>query len=124
MSRSSASSSRSRSLRSHGSVVDPLATGSSQVESKSRKQHAKWSDEETATLLDFLAGELPKAGDGVNFKKSTWNAAASMMAREYQTTKGGVKDADTCERRFVLVRLSFTTAFLYWSRFDADEKIR
>ncbi|KIK75208.1 hypothetical protein PAXRUDRAFT_86168, partial [Paxillus rubicundulus Ve08.2h10] len=50
---------------------------------------ANWSDEETTALLEFLIGELPKAGDGANFKKTAWTAAALLMSTRFKVTKGG-----------------------------------
>ncbi|KAG9311319.1 hypothetical protein JVU11DRAFT_8414 [Chiua virens] len=67
-------------------------------------------------LLDFLARELPKAGNGSNFKKSTWNAAASMMAKEYLVIKGGVKNADTYQMKkqhAAIVALKKASGFTY-----------
>lgn len=97
-----------RSLHSQGPVVNPLQIGDG-WNSKPRKKAAKWNDEETTALLEFLITELPKSGDG-NFKKVTWTAAASLMATKFTVTKGGAKDADLCERRFQLVS-SFISLF-------------
>ena len=83
-------------------IVNPLDTTGSQSQ-KVRKKAAKWTDEETAVLLNFLAQELPKAGDGGTFKKPTWTAAASLLVTDFQEFKGGTKDAEACERRFALV---------------------
>ncbi|KIK77847.1 hypothetical protein PAXRUDRAFT_117357, partial [Paxillus rubicundulus Ve08.2h10] len=58
----------SHSLRSQGPIVNPLEIGDTQ-RSKTCKQAADWSDEETTALLKFLIRELPKAGDSANFKK-------------------------------------------------------
>ncbi|KIK91491.1 hypothetical protein PAXRUDRAFT_105763, partial [Paxillus rubicundulus Ve08.2h10] len=69
------SSLSSHSLCSQGPIVNPLEIGGTQG-SKTRKQAANWSDEETTALLEFLIGELPKAGDSANFKKTAWTAAA------------------------------------------------
>jgi len=88
----------SHSLRSKGPVVESEGN----TRTKPRKQAANWSDEDTTTLLEFLIEELPKAGDG-NFKRSTWTAAASIFSIKSGITKGGAKDAHSCERRFQLV---------------------
>ena len=72
-------------------------------------------DDEMAVLLDFLTGKLSKAGDGGNFKKSAWTAAASHITSEFPVMKGGVKDADTCERRFQLVNIvSIQSIFIHY----------
>ncbi|KIK77349.1 hypothetical protein PAXRUDRAFT_167172 [Paxillus rubicundulus Ve08.2h10] len=73
------SSSLSHSLCSQGPIVNPLEIGGTQ-RSKTHKQAANWSDEETTALLKFLIRELSKASDGGNFKKTTWTAAASLMS--------------------------------------------
>ena len=66
-------------------------------------------------LLEFLARKLFKAGDGGNFKKSVWTAAASHITSEFLVMKGGVKDADTCERRFQLVNIvSIQSIFIHY----------
>ncbi|KAH0834991.1 hypothetical protein J3R83DRAFT_10712 [Lanmaoa asiatica] len=91
------------SLRSHGPVVNPLISAGSQGLMKTRKKVAHWTDGEMAVLLDFLAGELSKAGDGKNFKKTTWMAAASHITLKFPVMKGGPKDTEACECRFQLV---------------------
>jgi hypothetical protein len=98
---SGTSTTSSRSLRSQGPVVDPLRIGDRQT-SKARKKASQWNDEETTALLEYLITELPRAGDGNNFKKVTWTGAASLMAARFTVTKGGDKDSEACERRFQL----------------------
>ena len=92
------STSSTHSLRPKGPVTE--IGGAS---SKSRKKAASWSDEDTNVLLDFLLEELPSAGDGGNFKKVTWTAAASHISTKFKLTKGGEKNSIACECRFRLV---------------------
>jgi hypothetical protein len=41
------------------------------------------------------------AGDGMNFKQATWNAAAEHMVPF--TTQGGTKTANACKNKFSCV---------------------
>lgn len=111
---SQSSSSLECSLHSHGLVVDPLISGSSQSLMKTRKKAAHWTDEETVVLLDFLTGELPKAGDGSNFRKAMWVAATSHIASKFPVMKGGVKDAEACKHRFQLVSIAVQSNCIHY----------
>jgi hypothetical protein len=60
-----------------------------------------WDQGNEEVLIEFLESSLAAAGDGVNFKQATWNAAAEHMIPF--TTKGGVKMAKACRNKFTQV---------------------
>ena len=97
-------SSSSHSLHSQGHIVNPLNTSSTHTQ-KVCKKAAKWTNDETSTLLHFLGemGAHAKTKDNIAFKKPEWNAAASLLAEKFPEFKKGVKDVDTCECRFAVV---------------------
>jgi hypothetical protein len=64
---------------------------------------ASWDEGDEEVLIEFLEGSLAVAGDGVNFKQTTWNALAEHMIPF--TTRGGVKTAKACKNKFSRVCL-------------------
>jgi hypothetical protein len=65
---------------------------------KRATQSASWDEGDEEILLEFLETSLPSAGDRVNFKQATWNAAAEHMIPF--NTRGGVKTAKACKNKF------------------------
>jgi len=59
---------------------------------------AHWTTADEEELIQFLVDNKSAAGDGGNFKKVTWMAAATHMKKV--TTKGGVKTADGCKNKW------------------------
>jgi hypothetical protein len=59
---------------------------------------SSWDDGDEEVLIQFLQGSLAMAGDGMNFKQATWNAAAEHMVPF--TTQGGMKTANACKNKF------------------------
>ena len=56
--------------------------------------------DETA-LIDFLITNKDKAGDGLSFKQSVWNAAGEHL--QQVTTKGAPKTAGKCKTKWGIV---------------------
>src|ERR1700722_7319450 len=66
---------------------------------------ADWSVEDETALIDFLITHKAEAGDGLNYKSSTWTAAAAHMLP--LTTKGGPKTADKCKTKWGRVCVTY-----------------
>ena len=62
------------------------------------KEKAFWTQADEEALVRFLIDVKASAGDGGNFKKTTWTAAAAHM-RQF-TSKGGPKTADSCKNKW------------------------
>jgi hypothetical protein len=62
---------------------------------------AIWTQEDEKELLGFLLEHKAEAGDGVNFKQTTWNAAAAALAK--RPHKGAVKSANSCKNKWTKV---------------------
>src|SRR5271170_133672 len=62
---------------------------------------ATWTDADESALLAFLLDHKAEAGDGANFKQTTWNEAAIKLGeRPY---KGGAKTANSCKNKWAKV---------------------
>jgi hypothetical protein len=66
------------------------ATDGQSVAAKDKVAKAFWTADDEWALVEFLKKHKAKAGDGANFKQSTWVAAAAEM--EKHTTKGTWKE--------------------------------
>lgn len=60
-----------------------------------------WVTSDETRLIVFLQEHISEAGDGGNFKKATWTAAAAHMAAT--TTKGGTKNHLACKNKWARV---------------------
>jgi hypothetical protein len=63
-----------------------------------QKERAHWTSEDETALVACLLKHKPEAGDGVNFKGSTWSQVAKEM--EELKTKGGEKTAESCKTKW------------------------
>jgi hypothetical protein len=63
---------------------------------------AHWTTIDEDKLIVFLVEHKAAAGDGGNFKKTTWTAASEHLKQF--TTKGGVKGAEACKSKWTRVR--------------------
>ena len=79
----------SETLVAHGSIEDP------------DEGKAQWTQVDKEELICFLIENKTAAGDGENFKKTMWTAAAAHM-RQF-TSKGGTKTADSCKNKWARV---------------------
>lgn len=61
---------------------------------------AHWSQSDEDKPIDFLITKKALAGEGSNFKKTTWTEAAQHML---PTLKGGTKTADVCKTKWARV---------------------
>ena len=65
---------------------------------------ASWTVDDEAALIDFLHEHAAEAGDGLNFKGSTWTAASKAI--DSSRTKGAAKTALACKNKFSAVSAS------------------
>ena len=63
---------------------------------------ASWSTADETELLLFLIEHIAEAGDGSNFKTSTFKAASLVLDKT--RTKGGPKTAKVCKNKWMSVR--------------------
>lgn len=64
---------------------------------------AQWNIEEINTLLDYLLENSSEAGDGYNFKLSTFNAAAGVLAKAQLLSAGPPKTGKRCRTKWTTV---------------------
>jgi hypothetical protein len=76
------------------------ATGGQDVAKKAAK--AFWTADDEQALVEFLKKHKAEAGDGANFKQTTWVAAAADMAKH--TSRGAPKNAKSCLTKWTRVR--------------------
>ncbi|KAJ8581086.1 hypothetical protein M405DRAFT_752326, partial [Rhizopogon salebrosus TDB-379] len=57
----------------------------------------------TTALLDYLLQHISEAGDGVNFKPSTWTAVGVHLAKAQLLTAGPIKTPKRCKSKWNLV---------------------
>jgi len=58
---------------------------------------ASWSDADTNVLLDLVAAQKAKAGNGLNFKSAFWNTVATALCNP---SKGAVKSSKVCKEKW------------------------
>ncbi|KAJ7586030.1 hypothetical protein C8J56DRAFT_749684, partial [Mycena floridula] len=63
---------------------------------------AHWSQDEELQFVHFLWDHFSEAGQGGNFKATTYNAASVFM--EQRRTTGGPKTADACKNKYTSLR--------------------
>jgi hypothetical protein len=91
--------------------VSPATTSKSKRKAKSAGR-AHWTDKDVRNLLDFLMEHKAKAGDGANFTKTTWQAAAAELGK-IPPEKGAPKTPDSCKSKWTKVSsLSQYTQYL------------
>jgi hypothetical protein len=83
---------------------ETLVTAGSVGDTDEGKSHCQWTDVDEEELVQFLVDQKATAGDGANFKKVTWTAAAAHMRNI--TTKGAVKTLDACKSKWNRVKRS------------------
>jgi hypothetical protein len=66
---------------------------------KPKEEWAVWSEEELSTYLQFLFQHRSEMGDGSNFKKKTFSAAAEHMEQSGRAS-GGEKDWEACRSKW------------------------
>ncbi|KAH7904730.1 hypothetical protein BJ138DRAFT_1235411 [Hygrophoropsis aurantiaca] len=69
-----------------------------------KKGTCKWTEEDEAALIRYVAENKPKGGDGLNFPKSFFNAAADAMPKP---TIGLVKTGPACKTKFTKLRATY-----------------
>ncbi|KAF8060684.1 hypothetical protein FPV67DRAFT_1673535 [Lyophyllum atratum] len=69
----------------------------------SGKKNAIWTEADETALLSFLWEKKAEAGDGGNFKKTTWKAAEVFMAGLF-TGEGGPKTANSRKGKYARLR--------------------
>jgi hypothetical protein len=74
--------------------------------------HAYWSLDDEAALIKFLTQCKAEAGDGRNFPKKIWNAAAVEMAKQ-PNFRGGLKMPSSCSFKWNRVCIMFTTYTIF-----------
>ena len=84
--------------------------GPSQATPANTGERAQWMEPEFAALIDYLYDHRSEAGDGGNFKMSTFNAAAIYLAP--LLTLGSKKTGKMCKTKWTLVCQSFLTLLL------------
>ena len=73
---------------------------------REKGDRAIWTEEETGALLTYLIEHKAEAGDGANFKASTFSNAAKLLVP--MKVKGGEKTADVCKRKWASVCTTMT----------------
>jgi hypothetical protein len=86
------------STRSKDSNMDSQADETSKT-----KERSYWTEKDEQALVKFLLLHKAEAGDGANFKKQVWIAAAVEMAKH--TTKGAPKTWSSCQSKWGRVRI-------------------
>ena len=70
---------------------------------KARKEAARWTEAEEQALLEFLQAQVARAGDGINFKKAVFTAAANHLRERFPSkrgeNKGGDKTSSSCQSK-------------------------
>ena len=85
-----------RSHRSQGPVnIVPGLTSE-----RTRKVPARWTVDEERSLIDYLSNHKSEAGDAMNFKMTTFRAAAEHIKQAYAHQQGGEKTADACRTKW------------------------
>jgi hypothetical protein len=79
------------------------ASGSGFIE----KEKARWNDDETAKLVEYLWEHRAEGGDGGTFKNPTFHAAAQYIA-EYRTS-GPIKTVKNLQTKWSAVSCSRST---------------
>jgi hypothetical protein len=62
----------------------------------------QWFKPEEEAMISFLATHKAEAGDGFNFKETTWSKVAAHL--KPLRTEGGVKTAKKCKEKWGRVR--------------------
>jgi hypothetical protein len=70
--------------------------------SKVQKERSQWTSEDEKALVQFLLKHKSEAGDGANFKNTTWSQVAKEM--DERKTRGGEKTAEACKTKWIRVR--------------------
>ncbi|KAJ6580648.1 hypothetical protein B0H19DRAFT_1328687 [Mycena capillaripes] len=68
---------------------------------KNPDANAAWTDADVLAFLDFLVSKISAAGEGGNFKMTTFNAAKDVMNKI--RTRGGLKTAKSCHGKYKAV---------------------
>lgn len=98
-----------------GSFGNQSATsGSINVIKKPKVERAHWNVAETRALLEYLNDHKSEGGDGLNFKATTYRAAAAHINALAIHTHGAIKTGDMCSRKWVGVR--YHLLFLYYPK--------
>ena len=63
-------------------------------------EKAHWNDKETNALLDVMYEHRAEAGDGSNFKKTTYTAAEAALKSASLLTSGPQKTAKWCKTKW------------------------
>ncbi|KAH9947460.1 hypothetical protein B0H21DRAFT_891281 [Amylocystis lapponica] len=70
-------------------------------------ENAFWTSDDELALVNFLLEHQAEGGDGANFKKSTFQAAAAML--EPLRTKGAPKGCESCKNKWQKLRKTYHT---------------
>jgi hypothetical protein len=102
--------------------------------SKTTKERARWTTEDETELLNFLIEHKSEAGDGLNFKKPTWTAAATHVneiASSRGNSRGALKSSESCKAKYRAVSVPYHVSFIkmtaFWqlkSIFDVVDQVR
>ena len=107
MSLSDGSVSSTRSLRSQGLVESVPTSG------RTRKVPAHWTQDEEATLLQYLLSHKAEAGDTASFQKTTWQGAADHINAAFPNQRGGEKTIGVCKTKWTNVSM-ITIICIHW----------
>jgi hypothetical protein len=78
---------------------------------------ACWTAGDEVLLLNFLVDHASAAGDGGNFKMTTFTAAAAVV--DSKRTKGGPKTAKACQNKWNMVQWLYSLNLLQSNYFSA-----
>ena len=70
---------------------------------KAQKERTQWTSEDEKALVTCLLKFKSEAGDGANFKNTTWSQVAKEM--DELKTKGGEKTVAACKNKWSRVRI-------------------
>jgi len=82
------------------------------------EQRASWSIADETALIYFLIEHRAEAGDGFNFKATTFNAASLVL--DARRTKGATKTSRVCKNKWTQVRLIVMSAVVFLTAFLAQ----
>jgi len=74
--------------------------------SETKDPRCTWSLADENVLIAYIASNRAKGGDGMNFDKTFWTAAAAELASK-STGAGSAKSPDACQQKWGRVCIHF-----------------
>ncbi|KAG1759426.1 hypothetical protein EDD22DRAFT_738670, partial [Suillus occidentalis] len=74
---------------------------------RTRKVPAYWTQDEEATLLQYLLSHKAEAGDTASFQKTTWHGAATHINAAFPNQRGGEKTTGVCKTKWTNLKATY-----------------